>query len=124
LTERCLAKYAHISQKRNLREVTVRCCRIASFLFLCAASLASPLAAEDKPPLTKEQERVKFHPRRVGMDAAARQAGYRKRLEMPIVLLSGMQFTRDAPGVADFIRKSIDSDRLLDCVHRLCGGPD
>ena len=41
----------------------------------------------------------------------------------PVVLLSGMQFIRDAPGVADFIRKPIDSDRLLDCVHRLCGEP-
>jgi CheY-like chemotaxis protein len=42
---------------------------------------------------------------------------------VPIVLLSGLQFIRDAPGVADFIRKPIDSDRLLDCVHRLCGQP-
>ena len=41
----------------------------------------------------------------------------------PVVLLSGMQFIHDAPGVADFIRKPIDSDRLLDCVHRLCGEP-
>ena len=41
----------------------------------------------------------------------------------PVVLLSGMQFIRDAPGVADFIRKPIDSDLLLDCVHRLCGEP-
>jgi CheY-like chemotaxis protein len=41
----------------------------------------------------------------------------------PVVLLSGLPFIRDAPGVADFIRKPIDSDRLLDCVHRLCGEP-
>ena len=41
----------------------------------------------------------------------------------PIVLLSGLPFIRDAPGVADFLRKPIDSDRLLDCVHRLCGEP-
>jgi CheY-like chemotaxis protein len=39
----------------------------------------------------------------------------------PVVLLSGLLFIRDAPGVADFIRKPIDSGRLLDCVHRLCG---
>ena len=42
---------------------------------------------------------------------------------VPVVLLSGLLFLRDAPGVADFIRKPIDSDRLLDCVHRLCGEP-
>jgi CheY-like chemotaxis protein len=42
---------------------------------------------------------------------------------VPVVLLSGMQFIHDAPGVADFIRKPIDSGRLLDCVHRLCGEP-
>jgi CheY-like chemotaxis protein len=42
---------------------------------------------------------------------------------VPVVLLSGLLFIRDAPGVADFIRKPIDSDRLLDCVHRLCGEP-
>ena len=41
----------------------------------------------------------------------------------PVVLLSGMQFILDAPGVADFIRKPIDSSRLLDCIHRLCGEP-
>jgi CheY-like chemotaxis protein len=42
---------------------------------------------------------------------------------VPVVLLSGLPFIRDAPGVADFIRKPIDSDTLLDCVRRLCGGP-
>ena len=41
----------------------------------------------------------------------------------PVVLLSGLPFIRDAPGVADFIRKPIDSDRLLDCVRRLCREP-
>ncbi len=40
-----------------------------------------------------------------------------------VVLLSGLPFIRDAPGVADFLRKPIDSDRLLECVHRLCGEP-
>ena len=42
---------------------------------------------------------------------------------VPVVLLSGLLFIRDAPGVADFIRKPIDSDKLLDCIHRLCGEP-
>ena len=39
----------------------------------------------------------------------------------PVVLLSGLMFIHDAPGVVDFVRKPIDSERLLDCVHRLCG---
>jgi photosystem II stability/assembly factor-like uncharacterized protein/predicted nucleic acid-binding Zn-ribbon protein len=36
----------------------------------------------EKPPLTKEQERERFHPRATGMDAAVRLAGFSKRLEM------------------------------------------
>jgi photosystem II stability/assembly factor-like uncharacterized protein len=34
------------------------------------------------PPLTKEQERQKFHPRTAGMDAATRLAGFARRREM------------------------------------------
>ncbi len=41
----------------------------------------------------------------------------------PVVLLSGLPFVPDAPGVADFIRKPIDSRKLIDCVHRFCGKP-
>lgn len=41
----------------------------------------------------------------------------------PVVLLSGLPFIPDAPGVADFIRKPIDSRKLIDCVHRFCGKP-
>ncbi len=48
---------------------------------LCALAAASILA-DEKPLLTKEQERQKFHPRRLGKEAAARQAGFEKRLEM------------------------------------------
>ncbi|HYR46807.1 MAG TPA: glycosyl hydrolase, partial [Thermoanaerobaculia bacterium] len=58
---------------------------LVSSLVLCAiAACAAPAAlfAGDKPPLTKEQERVRFHPRRLGMDAAARQAGFLRRGEM------------------------------------------
>jgi len=42
----------------------------------------------------------------------------------PVVLLSGLPFIQDAPGVADFIRKPIEPGRLLDCVRRFCGEPD
>jgi serine/threonine protein kinase len=40
----------------------------------------------------------------------------------PVVLLSGLSFIRDAPGVADFLSKPVDAGRLLSCVKRL-GGP-
>jgi len=38
----------------------------------------------------------------------------------PVVLLSGMTFIRDAPGVADFLAKPIRPEKLLECVHRFC----
>lgn len=40
---------------------------------------------------------------------------------IPIVLLSGMAFIQDAPGVADFISKPIRADKLLACIRRFCG---
>ena len=59
----------------------------APVLLLGAALRGVPLAAADdvaapKPPLTKEQERDKFHPRATGMDAAERLAGFEKRRQM------------------------------------------
>ena len=42
---------------------------------------------------------------------------------VPIVLLSGLPFIPNAPGVADFLTKPIDSSRLLACVQRFCGEP-
>lgn len=44
---------------------------------------------------------------------AARQAA--------VVLLSGMAFIRDAPGVAGFLTKPIRSESLLDYARRFCG---
>ena len=41
----------------------------------------------------------------------------------PVVLLSGLSYIRDAPGVADFLSKPVDSERLLACVRRLYGAP-
>jgi photosystem II stability/assembly factor-like uncharacterized protein len=44
------------------------------------AGAAEPPAGADTPrPRTKEEERQKFHPRRLGMDAATRLAGVKKR---------------------------------------------
>lgn len=39
---------------------------------------------------------------------------------VPVVLLSGMTFIRDAPGVVDFLAKPLRPDKLLDCVRRFC----
>src|SRR6266536_704489 len=63
------------------QEVTLRLSRVLAFA-LFSVFAAAAFAADDKPPLSKEQERVKFHPRRLGMDAAARQAGFARRTEM------------------------------------------
>jgi CheY-like chemotaxis protein len=41
--------------------------------------------------------------------------------EAAVVLLSGMAFIRDAPGVAGFITKPIRTDSVLDYVRRFCG---
>ena len=49
-------------------------------------------------------------------DATARQT--------PVVLLSGLPYIPNAPGVAGFLSKPIDSARLLACVRRFCGEPD
>ena len=42
---------------------------------------------------------------------------------VPVVLLSGLAFIPNAPGVADFLTKPIDPARLLTCVRRFCGEP-
>jgi CheY-like chemotaxis protein len=42
---------------------------------------------------------------------------------VPVVLLSGLAFIPNAPGVADFLSKPIDPSRLLACVRRFCGEP-
>jgi CheY-like chemotaxis protein len=43
--------------------------------------------------------------------------------ETPVVLLSGLPFIPNAPGVADFLSKPIDPGQLLSCVRRFCGSP-
>jgi CheY-like chemotaxis protein len=48
-------------------------------------------------------------------DARARAA--------PVVLLSGLPYIPNAPGVSDFLTKPIDANRLLACVRRFCGAP-
>ena len=77
----------------------MRICRIASSTLLCALA-ALPLAADERPALTKEQERARFHPRRLGMEPAARQAAFQKRLDMEKAsLLSAIRFRNVGPEV-------------------------
>ena len=44
--------------------------------------------------------------------------------KVPIVLLSGLPFIPNAPGVSDFLSKPINPSRLLDCVRRFCRPPE
>jgi len=67
--------------------------RIAASLLLCAFAV-SALAAEERPPLTKEQERANFHPRRLGIEVAARRAGFERRLEMENASLLSVEKTK------------------------------
>ena len=41
----------------------------------------------------------------------------------PVVLLSGLAFINDAPGVADFLCKPVNFEKLRDCLERFCGRP-
>ena len=66
----------------------LRSCRAGAVLvFAFALALAAPLLAQKgelgrKPPLTKEEEKAKFHPPARGMDPGPRLAGYEQRLRM------------------------------------------
>lgn len=57
-------------------------------------------------------------PRMDGWQFLARRDGDSSRI--PVVLLSGMAYIRDAPGVADFLAKPIRPDRVLECIRRFC----
>ena len=39
----------------------------------------------------------------------------------PVVLLSGLSFIQDAPGVADFLSKPVNFQKLRACLERFCG---
>ena len=59
-------------------------------------------------------------PRMDGWEFLSRLNGEATDRRVPVVLLSGLGYIRDAPGVADFLAKPIRPDRLLDCVRRFC----
>jgi CheY-like chemotaxis protein len=56
-----------------------------------------------------------------GWQFLARQQSHPLSRPVPIVLLSGMAYIRDAPGVADFLSKPIRPEKLLSCIKRFCG---
>jgi CheY-like chemotaxis protein len=49
--------------------------------------------------------------------AQRRAAG---RSDCPVVLLSGLPYIQDAPGVADFLSKPIRFEKLRACLERYC----
>ena len=55
-----------------------------------------------------------------GWEFLSRLDRNRSDRRVPVVLLSGLAYIRDAPGVADFLAKPIRPDRLLECVRRFC----
>jgi len=71
---------------------------------IATLTLASLVAADEmtpsKPPLTKEQEKEKFHPRREGMPPAPRLAGYERRRQMEKDSpLAGLRFRAVGPEI-------------------------
>jgi photosystem II stability/assembly factor-like uncharacterized protein len=70
-------------------------------------------------PLSKEEERARFHPRRAGMDAATRLAGFARRLDMEKASpLHGLRFRSVGPEVqggriVDIEAPSAQPDSLL-----------
>ena len=55
-------------------------------------------------------------PRMDGWEFLSRLDRNRNDRRVPVVLLSGLAYIRDAPGVADFLAKPIRPDRLLEPV--------
>ncbi len=77
---------------------------IRPLALLSVLCLAVPVGADEmtplKPPLTKEQERDRFHPHREGMPPEPRLAGYERRLQMEKdSLLKGLRFRAVGPEV-------------------------
>jgi photosystem II stability/assembly factor-like uncharacterized protein len=71
-----------------------------ALILVTAAPVAAQQPPAGAPPLTKEQEREKFHPRTEGMDAARRLEGFSQRLEMERVSpLATLQFRNVGPEI-------------------------
>lgn len=91
---------------------------VAALLALTAGAAADE-ATPQKPPLTKEEERAKFHGRRTGMEPGPRLAGYARRLEMERASpLGGLAFRSVGPEVqggriVDIEMPSLRPDSLI-----------
>lgn len=78
---------------------------LAACLVLATAVAARPALAQQgesprRPPLSKEEERAKFHPPARGMDPAPRLAGYEQRLRMEAASpLQSLRFRSVGPEV-------------------------
>jgi photosystem II stability/assembly factor-like uncharacterized protein len=91
--------------------------RSAALLFatLAAASAADEMTPR-KPPLTKEEERARFHPRALGMEPGPRLAGYARRLEMEAASpLARLRFRGVGP--------EVQGGRIVD-IEGVPGRPD
>ena len=88
----------------------------ANVAFAQAPATKEPPIPAPKPPLTKEQERAKFHPRTVGMDAATRLTAYAKRQEMEKASpLAAIRFRNVGP--------EVQGGRVVD-IHGPANQPD
>ncbi|MEP6994914.1 MAG: response regulator [Acidobacteriota bacterium] len=58
-----------------------------------------------------------------GWQFLAQRAAAKRATECPVVLLSGLTFIQDAPGVADFLSKPVDFAKLRACLERFCRRP-
>ncbi|HEV8231811.1 MAG TPA: response regulator [Thermoanaerobaculia bacterium] len=56
-----------------------------------------------------------------GWEFLSERSHDRKSRKVPVVLLSGLPYIPNAPGVADFLSKPVNPVRLLTCVRRFCG---
>src|SRR5262249_35786874 len=78
--------------------------RPAALLVLLGLALPLAGSADEmtplKPPLTKEQEKEKFHPHREGMPPGPRLAGYERRRQMEKESpLAGLRFRPVGPEI-------------------------
>src|SRR5687768_3850818 len=80
--------------------IQTRCLAVLVAGALSAGAAPADEMVPSKPPLSKEQERERFHPRVLGMEAAPRLAGYARRLEMEKASpLLGLRFRSVGPEV-------------------------
>ena len=58
-----------------------------------------------------------------GWQFLTERAAVPRARDCPVVLLSGLAFIQGAPGVADFLAKPVDFEKLRACLVRYCRRP-